>query len=114
MIQSQFPVRANTANRLQYTFRDQYGVLIDLTSYIAVSVLVKYQGNLFSSTPATFNSPTTSAVVSLASIAFPFLGIWDVQFFCMDAGGNKLYGDPYQFRVVPNIDDLALTDLPLY
>lgn len=114
MIQASYPVRANTPQLMSHTFRDQRGVVIDLTNYTGVSLLVKFQGAVYATTPAAFSDKPGGVVQATYTYPSPSFGVWDAQFVCTDASNNKLYGEPIQFRVVPNVDDLALNDLPNY
>lgn len=115
-IQYRIPIRRNVPQAIgPYTFKDQNGNIIPLTNYITFNCEVKVQGALYQILAAQLTGlPATGQVQTINPFAFPSVGTWDVQFVCIDGSGNNLYGEPIQINVVPNVDDLALTQLPVY
>ena len=114
MTQYQKPVRLNTPQLVQYTFRDETQTIIDLTPYVSCSLELKLQGQAYSSTIAAIVAPATGGVVKCAGYIFTQPGIWNAQFVATDGGGHKLFGEPIEIRVVANVEDLALADLAKY
>lgn len=114
MISYRYPIRMKTPQHFLYTFKDQDDNVIDLTAYVSVVLELKFQGAVFASVASSFVSPKTAGVVELASQAFTTPGIWDGQFVCTDGTGLKLFGEPIQFKVVKNIEDLDTSELPIY
>lgn len=49
-----------------------------------------------------------AGVVKVDAYTFDTSGVWTAQFFCTDGSGNKLYGEPLQFNVVDNVDNMGL------
>jgi hypothetical protein len=115
MKQYQIPVRLNTPQGFNYTFRDQNNQIIDLTQYDTATLTTKVQGAVFATNDAMIQSPPTAGQVALASLAFTVPGVWDAQFsVTQTSSGIVLWGEPIQFTVVPNVPDLALSQLPAY
>ena len=102
------PVRENVPELVRYTFLDENGAIIDLTSYVSVALYIKVQGTLYASIVADFLSPTTAGVVQATGVTFTSAGAWAAQFVCTDASGGKLYGEPIGITVVPNVDNLGI------
>lgn len=113
MIQEQIPVRLNNPITHSYQFLDQDRTVISLSTYVYVFLEIKLQGQVFQSVSAQFDNQT-QGTVKLVSYAYTTTGIWTAQFYCVDGFGNKLWGEPVQFRVVPNVEDLGLSDLAKY
>jgi hypothetical protein len=113
MQQYQVPLRNNNAQVFVYTFKDQSNTVIDLTNAVLAFMEVKLYGQLYATIAATINLPPSAGVVQ-ASYMPTVIGIWTVQFYTVDGLGNKLYGEPLQITVVPNVDDLALSQLAKY
>lgn len=108
------PVRNNTPQQIgPYTFKDQNGNVISLAAYVSCTLELRQSGLPVVSLSATILTPASNGQVQYASYTFTETGIWQAQFYCTDGSGNKLYGEPLQFRVVENEDDAALTDPPL-
>ena len=115
MIQYRIPIRNNTPQPLQYTFKDQNNVVIDLTNYQAVFVEIKQQGQASVTLAASFLGLRTSGQVQYApSFTFTSIGIWTIQFHILDPAGNRVFGDILRITVVPNNEDLGTTQLPSY
>jgi hypothetical protein len=114
VIQYRVPVRNHTPQLLQYQFLDPSGQPIDLGPYASATLEVKLQGQAAVSVPALILSPASQGQVQVASYTFTAVGVWDAQFYAQDNTGNRLYGEPVQFRVVPNLEDLDLAQLPSY
>jgi hypothetical protein len=114
MQQYRFPIYRDVPQPIQNTIRDQNKFPIDLTNYHSVFLEVKLQGQLYITLPASFVSPPSSGQVQLSSYAFPEVGIWSLQFYVADLYDNRIYGEILQVTVVPNVEDLALTQLPTY
>jgi len=114
MIQYRKPVRINVPEVLRYTFKDQDNNIIDLTNYATVWLESKLQGQVYSTTASTFINPQTSGQVQLLGFVFPTVGTWNIQFYCVDSMGNKLFGEPLQVMVVPNVENLSLDQLAVY
>lgn len=114
MFQYRTPVRNNTPQILTYTFKDQSGNVIDTTPYVSVTLQVKFQGQLFSTLSANFVYPRNLGMVQCTPVILSMVGIWDFQFYLTDGGNNRVFGIPCQVTVVPNVEDLALSQLPVY
>jgi hypothetical protein len=112
IIQYLFPVRNNVPQSLVYAYTDQNGNVIDLGNYVSVFVEIKQQDTIYSKLPAAFESQVDGLVA--CTYTFVGVGVWTVQFLCVDGGGNELFGEPIQITVVPNTEDLALSQLPNY
>lgn len=97
-----------------YTYHDETGSIIDLTNYNPFFLEVKLQGQVYTIAAASVVGSPTSGVVQSALFLVAGIGVWTVQFFAVDAFSNKLPGELLIFTVVPNVDDLALTQLPNY
>lgn len=112
MKQWRYPVRMNTPQRLDYVFRDLSDAVIDLTSYLSVSLLVKREGEELITLVADFGTRTAGAVFY---DAYQFLteGSWTAQFVALNAASKPVYGEPVRMTVVKNVDDLALDELPV-
>lgn len=113
MIQYRTPVRINTPQFLTYTFTDQNKAPINLSNYITCFMEVKQQGFVFATVAATIQS-ASSGIVQLSTYTFLSAGVWNVQFYCVDGGGNRLFGEPLQVLTYDNVEDLALTQLLVY
>jgi hypothetical protein len=114
-VQYSKPVRNTTPQQLgPYTFFDENNAVIDLTPYVSVSCQIKQQGVVYTTVAGTILFPPTAGMVEVSAYTFTSPGIWDVQFICVDGSGNLLPGEPIQVMVVPNVPDLALTQLPQY
>lgn len=111
MIDRVQPVRVNNPQTLEYTFKDENGHAIDLTSYTSIALEVKVVGAAFTSKAATFIGKSTGQVS--ADYTFTAIGIWVVQ-FVVSAAGDKLFGEPLRFRVVENVEDAGLNELLRY
>jgi hypothetical protein len=114
MITYRTPVRNNTPQTITYTFKDQNNNVIDLTNMVSASLELKLQGQVFTTVTATFNTPRTAGGVQVAAYTPVGVGVWTAQFYVTDSGGNKYFGEPIQFTVVPNVEDLAVSQLPGY
>src|SRR5438105_728378 len=108
------PVRNNVPQGLTYTFKDQNNVVIPLTGYVTAWCEFKLQGQVFATVAAIIVNPTSAGNVQVTTWTPIGIGIWDAQFYCVDGSGSKLYGEPIQFQVVANVDDLTLVQLPNY
>jgi hypothetical protein len=107
------PVRINVPQEIDYTFEDQNGVPIPLPNYVTVYLLVKCEGfAAHVDQPATFVNKVTSSTVK-ATYTFTEVGSTSVQFYCVDADGKDLYGEPLNFRAVKNLNDLVIKDRTL-
>lgn len=113
MQQFSFPVRVNTPQVFEYSFTDSSGTPIDLTGYEVVVLELKCQGFVFSMTAAEVVDPSAGKVRKVDQ-AFTQVGLWIAQFYFVNSSGRRVYGDPVQFKVVKNIDDLDLQELPSY
>jgi hypothetical protein len=111
MRQHRFPVRMNTPQRLDYTFRDYDNEVIDLSDYTVVYLIVKMQGADQEVVEASFVSKP-AGTVRYDGYSFDAAGEWSAQFKAQIGTGDALYGEPIRFKVVPNLDDLADNDLP--
>ena len=115
MIQYRIPIRNNTPQPLVYTFKDQNQNIIDLTNYVSASVEIKQGGQVLATLAASFVTPKTGGQVKyLPAYTFIGLGPWSVQFFVQDGSGNRVFGDILLITVVPNVEDLGLTQNPTY
>ena len=121
-VKYQNPVRINMPVEIgPYTFTDENGAIIDLTvNFIAVSISceLKLRGQLYATiVGGIVNGP--AGIVNVPSYIFTFpvttpvttSGIWTYQFYALNAGGQKLWGEPVQFFAVGNVEDAGLNDL---
>lgn len=113
MIEETFPVRVNSGTTLRYIFRDRDGVIIPLTNYTLVKFVSKVVGGTKAEIAAEFDDKAGGSVF-VDDFSFDTTGIWNAQFYCEDAEGVKLYGEPIQFRVVKNVEDLDAEELMIY
>lgn len=107
------PVRMNVPQDIRYIFRDPDQVIIDLSAYTSVVLETKLQGAVYSTVTAAFDGAKTTGAVRVASLSFTTAGVWDLQFVA-DDGTNKLFGEPVQIKVVRNVENLDLNQLPQY
>jgi hypothetical protein len=113
VIQYRTPVRRNTRQSLTYTFKDQDKTIIDLTGYVSVTLETKLEGQPYSVLAADFLGSRIGGQVQCGAV-FSLVGVWDLQFVAQDGAGNRVPGEPLQALVVPNVEDLALSQLPAY
>jgi hypothetical protein len=106
------PVRINMPIQIgPCTIKDQDGVVADLTLYTAVYLDVKCQGFAAQSpVSGDFYGDKTLGNVYKTSYIFTQEGHTTIQFYAVDGAGNKLYGDPVQFTVYKNVEDMTLSD----
>ena len=97
-----------------YTFTESNtGAVIPLdTTFVATSVSceVKRVGDEWdgaSDIVAGSIVSATAGTVKVASHTFTQIGYWSYQFYCTNAGGDKLWGEPVVFYVVKNVENLA-------
>lgn len=114
MIQYRQAVRLNVRQELRYTFKDENGVVIDLTNYISAQLQVKLLGSAWEFVGGDFAAPLTDGRVFCLFQAFTIPGKWCAQFVAEDGTGYRLFGDILTFRVTDNVEDLAIGDLPYY
>ena len=116
------PVRNKTGQTFQYTYRDQNKSIINLLNLSSpasqpytnsVFCELRLPGQAVITVAGTFISQSGGVVATAAQYVFTIPGAWEAQFYCTDAAGNRLYGEPILFTVAKNQDDAALTDLPL-
>ena len=111
------PVRINMPVELgPYTFlksKTQGGGIINLTTaFIPVSVWceLKRQGAAMVTVSGSIvDGP--GGIVHVASYTFTGVGIWQYQFYCLNASGAKLWGEPVQFYAAKNEEDAGLEEL---
>lgn len=114
MIQYRIPVRLNTPQYIQYTFKDETGAVIDLSDFGGVVMQMKLDGQLFASISAAYSFPRTLGQVYM-NYSFAQIGTWAIQFLVQNnQNETELFGEPVQFRVVPNVENLSLGQLPIY
>jgi hypothetical protein len=113
MIQYRKPIRNNSNQQFSYTFKDENGSLVDLSSAVSVYLELKLQGIVFTTVPAVVVS-AVAGTVSVASYKLTGLGPWTAQFFAVDFLGTIVPGEPIQFEVVSNVEDLLLDELANY
>lgn len=113
MIQYRTLVRINTAQKIKYTFKDQNGAVINLTDYVSAFLEVKRQGDTFDTVDANITN-AIGGQVEVSTLVFDTAGVWEIQFYVMDAGGNTVFGEPIRFRAVLNVEDAALNELLPY
>jgi hypothetical protein len=114
MIQYPKPVRKTTSEPFIYTFKDENGVVIDLSNAQSLYLELKVQGQLFQTVPASFMGSPPLGTLTAGPTTLPVSGIWTAQFFAVDSLGNRCIGEPIRFRVVDNVEDLALDGLLNY
>lgn len=107
MFQLRTPIRKNNPVTFTNTFRNVDGTRINLEGYFQVQAVYKLNGEVKNSEPASFVDKT-NGMVRIVSLRFGEVGKYDLQFVCTDGEGGELYGEPIQYDVVPNIEDLAL------
>lgn len=107
------PLRANNYQQFAYTFKDRTEAPIDLSDFASVELQLKMQGAASMTVTADFVNKVLGTVVKDA-VRVVKAGVWDAAFVCDDGSGNKLYGEPVQFKVVPNIEDVGPTELLEY
>ncbi len=113
-IQYTDPIRVNMPVTLGiYTFTEtNTGLVINLaTDFVATAVYcqIKRIDDAWDSVTDTLTGAIVSAAggtVKVASHTFTQIGNWDYQFYCVNAGGDKLWGEPVVFDVVKNTENL--------
>ncbi len=113
-VQYQYPVRVNMPVTLGiYTFTDaNTGLVIDLSSDFAATAVyceVKRIDDTWNVMTDTLTGSIVSAVggtVKVESYEFLIIGQWNYQFYCVNSGGDKLWGEPVVFAVVKNTENL--------
>lgn len=113
MIQYRKPIRMNTPQRLEYTFKDYSNTAIDLSAYDSVYVQVKHQGDDVEEEVAAFVSKP-DGTVRYVGYTFTQDGEWIIQFRAAIGTGDSLYGEPIRIRVVENADNLDANELLEY
>lgn len=113
MIEYRKKIRRQTPQTIQYTFKDHNKSIIPLTDYAVVVIEAKCQDQVMIATDAEFQDKSLGTVISYR-FKFPTIGVWDVQFYCVDHYGDRLYGEPLQLRVVKNVDDLDAGEITNY
>ncbi len=113
MIQYRIPIRSNVPQLLQYTFKDQSGSPINLSNYVIAALEIELQGTAFLAFGASITN-SAAGQVQYSNYTFATTGVWTVQFRVMDIAGNRLYGEPVQFTVVPNVEDMTGSQLLSY
>ncbi len=109
------PVRINCAIKLgTYTYRDaatRRTINLEV-DFVAVSVEchVKAPGMAYTTETGAFVSKP-SGMVHVATYTPTVVGVYQYQFFCIDATGNRLPGEPVQFEVFENIEDASVGEL---
>jgi hypothetical protein len=111
-----YPVRANTPQRFEYTFRDQANAVIDISDYDNCYLMVKRQGDAYD--PADWMIVAEKDVGTPGKVFYDGFafgdGEWVAQFKVQLGTGEAIYGEPLRLKVVLNIEDLAPDDLPEY
>lgn len=111
MIQWRWPVRRKNYQRMTYTFRSAVtGTAIDLSSYVMVKLCWRKANGTSAELAAVFLGSKTTGKVKIDKIQFTTVGKYDVQFIVYDASNTPFYGDPLQFDVVQNLDDMTIDD----
>lgn len=113
MKQNRIPVRRNAAQSLEYTFLDEDGAAVNLSNAQSLYCELKLEGSVYSRVNAALDGPASGG-----SVTAPFtpdtVGVWTAQFFAEDSLGNRIPGEPVRFKVVKNVEDLGLSELPSY
>jgi hypothetical protein len=99
-----------------YQFLDQNGTPINLSSYNQVFLELKLLGSVMLTTlPASIVTAATG-IVTLPGTWTPVgVGTWTAQFYFTDfttPTPKRYYGEPVDFQVAANVDDLQLKQLP--
>jgi hypothetical protein len=113
MYEHRQPVRMSDPQVVSYRYRDQDGVTIDLTNYVAVYLLVKYQNAVYETAVGRFEDKVAGKV-AFDDYVFQFNGIWVLQFVSVDGLNKTRHGDPAQVKVVKNTEDLVGEELMPY
>lgn len=111
-----YNVRTDCPQDFLYTFKKppRPFTVIDLSApvdYQTVVLRLKPEGGEFEEVGAEFASKA-AGTVKLLDHVFATPGVWTAQFVCLDADENELPGYPILFRVVKNVNDLGLDELP--
>lgn len=112
------PVRVNMPVIVGvYTFTDANdSTVINLsTEFVATAVYceIKRKGDAYSGATVLTGAIVSAAAgtVHVTSHTFTTAGIWTYQFYCTNAGGDKLWGEPVQFNVYGNVPQLTTNEL---
>jgi hypothetical protein len=109
VIQLREKVRRNSPQYLEYQFCNNTTPL-DLTDYTDARLEAKVQGKYYVLSEAEFMD-RVNGKVKVERYKFMWVGVWDIQFFVVNPTGDRVYGEPMQFTVVKNVDDLDLDQI---